>query len=82
MSDVIQKDRAEPASPVEPPPRNRRGRSECLFGLILGLLGLVASRLGNLWIAFDVFAQFTLQFAAIAAAFGMQGHPALKAAFK
>lgn len=73
MSDVTETDRAKPVGPIEalPPPRKRRGRSECLFGLILGLLGLVASRLGNLWIAFDVFSQFTLQFAVIAAAFGI-----------
>ncbi len=72
MSDVTEKVRKKPAGPAEtPPPRTRRGRSECLFGLILGLSGLVASRLGNLWIAFDVFSQFTLQFAAIAAAFGI-----------
>ncbi|MGQ0485105.1 MAG: endonuclease/exonuclease/phosphatase family protein [Hyphomicrobiales bacterium] len=74
MPDATEKDRAKPASPAETPllpPRKRRGRPECLFGLTLGLVGLVASRLGNLWIAFDVFSQFTLQFAAIAAAFGI-----------
>ncbi|MCB1381009.1 MAG: endonuclease/exonuclease/phosphatase family protein [Alphaproteobacteria bacterium] len=39
------------------------------MGLLIGVGGLIASRLGQLWIAFDVFAQFTLQFAIIAAAF-------------
>ncbi len=72
MSDASEKDRAKPASPIAPPPpRRRRGRFECLLGLALGLLGLVASRLGNLWIAFDVFSQFTLQFAVIAAGFAL-----------
>ena len=55
----------------EPQTRRRRpsGWLECLLGLAVGLAGLVASRLGQLWIAFDVFSQFTLQFAVIAAAF-------------
>ncbi|MGE3829691.1 MAG: endonuclease/exonuclease/phosphatase family protein [Parvibaculaceae bacterium] len=48
--------------------RRKRGRNACLFGLLAGLAGLVAGRLGGLWIAFDVFAQFTPQFATIAAA--------------
>ena len=56
-----------------PGPQTRRRRPsgwlECLLGLAVGLAGLVASRLGQLWIAFDVFSQFTLQFAVIAAAF-------------
>lgn len=73
MSDVTPKARSIPAGPIEAPPpkRKRRGRAQCLLGLILGLLGLAASRLGNLWIAFDVFSQFTLQFAAVAGAFGI-----------
>ena len=36
---------------------------------MLGVLGLAASRLGQLWIAFDVFAPFTLHFALVAVAF-------------
>lgn len=53
------------------PPKKRKapGRFECDLGLALGILGLIASRLGHLWIAFDVFAQFTLQFAVLTAAF-------------
>jgi len=39
--------------------------------MLLGLVGLVGGRLGHLWIAFDVFAQFTLQFALIAVSFAV-----------
>ena len=49
--------------------RRRAGKLECELGLGLGLLGLIASRLGQLWIAFDVFSQFSLQFALVTAAF-------------
>jgi len=55
-----------------PPKRRRRwrrGRIACLIGMLAGLGGLVAGRLGVLWIDFDVFAQFTLHFAAILLAF-------------
>jgi endonuclease/exonuclease/phosphatase (EEP) superfamily protein YafD len=47
------------------------GRFECNVGLLIGLVGLAASRLGHLWIAFDVFSQFTLQFAAVTLAFAL-----------
>jgi endonuclease/exonuclease/phosphatase (EEP) superfamily protein YafD len=61
------------AAPEQPSPskstRRRRGLIECQLGLLMGIAGLVGSRLGQLWIAFDVFSQFTLQFAAIALAF-------------
>lgn len=53
-------------------PRRKRkpsGRFECKLGLFLGLAALAASRLGQLWIAFDVFSQFTLQFAVVTVAF-------------
>lgn len=58
-------------TPPEPQSRRRRssGWLECLLGLAVGLAGLVASRLGQLWISFDVFSQFTLQFAVVTAAF-------------
>lgn len=49
--------------------RKRRGGLECQLGLLLGLAGLAASRLGQLWIAFDVFSHFTLQFAVVTVAF-------------
>lgn len=60
--------------PPQPDNGNRRkrkpsGRLECKLGLLLGLSGLIGSRLGQLWIAFDVFSQFTLQFAIVTLAF-------------
>jgi endonuclease/exonuclease/phosphatase (EEP) superfamily protein YafD len=59
------------SGPAEPAPKQRkwRGRVECQLGLLLGIGGLVGSRLGHLWIAFDVFSQFTLQFAVVTFAF-------------
>lgn len=55
------------------PRRKRRapGRLECQLGVLLGLLGLAMSRAGQLWIGFDVFSQFTLQFAVMTAAFAV-----------
>jgi endonuclease/exonuclease/phosphatase (EEP) superfamily protein YafD len=61
-----------PEQPEEEAPRRKRkptGRLECRLGFLLGLGLLAASRLGQLWIAFDVFAQFTLQFAVLTAGF-------------
>lgn len=49
--------------------KRRRGFGACLFGLFAGLAGLAASRLGQLWVGFDVFSQVTLQFAVMTAAF-------------
>lgn len=49
--------------------RRPGGRFECQLGILLGVGGLVGSRLGHLWIAFDVFSQFTLQFAILTAGF-------------
>lgn len=49
--------------------RKARGRLECELGILLGAGGLIGSRLGQLWIAFDVFSQFTLQFVLVTAAF-------------
>jgi endonuclease/exonuclease/phosphatase (EEP) superfamily protein YafD len=48
--------------------KRHRDRSGAMLALLLGLGGLCAGRLGLLWIRFDVFAQFTLQFALLAAA--------------
>ena len=55
----------------EPPRKKRRvlGAIECQLGILLGVGGLIGSRLGQLWIAFDVFSQFTLQFALVTLAF-------------
>ncbi len=55
--------------PEPQPKKKRRGYFSAALGLLLGLCGLMASRLGQLWIAFDVFAQFTLQFAFLTIAF-------------
>lgn len=58
--------------PEEQAPRKKRkptGGLECQLGLLLGLAGLAASRLGQLWIAFDVFSHFTLQFAVVTLGF-------------
>lgn len=49
--------------------RRPSGGFECKLGLLLGLSGLVGSRLGQLWISFDVFSQFTPQFAVVTVAF-------------
>jgi endonuclease/exonuclease/phosphatase (EEP) superfamily protein YafD len=47
------------------------GRSACFVVVVLGLLGALAGWLSNLWIAFDVFAQFSWHFWLIAAAFAV-----------
>jgi endonuclease/exonuclease/phosphatase (EEP) superfamily protein YafD len=51
--------------------RRATGWIECQLGILLGLGGLAASRLGHLWIAFDVFAHFTLHVAVVALAFAV-----------
>jgi endonuclease/exonuclease/phosphatase (EEP) superfamily protein YafD len=56
---------------VSPNGPRRQGRSACFTVLVLALGGAVAGWLGNLWIAFDVFAQFSLHFWLIAGAFGL-----------
>jgi endonuclease/exonuclease/phosphatase (EEP) superfamily protein YafD len=55
-----------------PPRKPRRfGRSACFTVFVLSLAGALAGWLGNLWIAFDVFAQFSLHFWLIAGAFAV-----------
>lgn len=49
--------------------RRRHGYLGCLLAITSAMLGLVAGRLGQLWIGFDVFSQFTLQFLIIILAF-------------
>jgi len=61
-----------PEQPEEEAVRKKRkptGGLECQIGFLLGLAALAASRLGQLWIAFDVFAHFTLQFAVMTLGF-------------
>jgi endonuclease/exonuclease/phosphatase (EEP) superfamily protein YafD len=48
---------------------SQTGARECMAGLVFGLMGIFAARLGHIWIAFDVFAQFTIQFVFVAAAY-------------
>ena len=72
MTDTVGKTVAPATAGGGQPPKLKRkagGRLECELGLVLGALGLAASRLGQLWIAFDVFSQFTLQFAVVALGF-------------
>ncbi len=60
----------DPLSPAEAAKkkRRRRGRLTCLLGIFAGVAGLVAGRLGELWIHFDLFAQFTVHFLILAVA--------------
>lgn len=56
---------------VSPKRPRRQGRSACFIVFVLALAGALAGWLGNLWIAFDVFAQFSLHFWLIAGAFAV-----------
>ena len=56
---------------VSPKRLVRRGRSACFTVLVLALAGVLAGWLGNLWIAFDVFSQFSWHFWLIAGAFAL-----------
>lgn len=72
MRDPADSPSETPEQPEEEAPRKKRkptGRIECQLGFLLGLGLLAASRLGQLWIAFDIFAHFTLQFAVMTAGF-------------
>lgn len=62
------------AQPTGQAPRKKRratGVIECRLGVLLGLVGLILSRAGQLWLDFDVFSQFTLHFAVLTAAFAI-----------
>ena len=59
---------AEVAPKKKPRPRGYLG---CILGLSLGLAGLAAARLGHLWVAFDIFSQFTPQFMFLVVAFSI-----------
>lgn len=56
-------------SSESPPRRRRRGGFACFIGILAGLAGVAGGWLGNLWIAFDVFAQFSYQFWLVLLAF-------------
>ena len=64
-----------PSATEDDKPKRKKHRdwSGASLALLLGLLGLIAARLGHLWIAFDVFSQFSVQFLflVVAAVFGM-----------
>ena len=61
----------EDSSPEARPRKRRRGRFACFVFALLGLAGVLGGWLGNLWIAFDVFAQFSYQFWLVALAFAI-----------
>ena len=65
MSDTKKKVVRKAAPEAEAAAKKRKGPKGylgCILGLSIGLGGLAASRLGHLWVAFDVFSQFTPQF--------------------
>ncbi|CAN5510014.1 endonuclease/exonuclease/phosphatase family protein [soil metagenome] len=66
-SDVPEPDDAPPVRPRT----RRRGRHACMFGILVGLGGLITGRAGALWIVLDVFAQFTPQFALLTLSFAI-----------
>ena len=51
--------------PKNPKRHKHRDWSGATVGLIIGLAGIFAARLGEIWIGFDIFAQFWIQFAFI-----------------
>lgn len=72
MSDISKKAIRKATPEAEAAAKRRKGHKGylgCIFGLSIGLAGLAASRLGHLWVAFDVFSQFTPQFIFLIAVF-------------
>lgn len=67
----LEPEQEEESSQEAPPRRRRRGRFACFVFALLGLAGVLGGWLGNLWIAFDVFAQFSYQFWLVAIAFAI-----------
>ena len=51
-------------SPETEKPKRRKHRdwSGAIIGLLVGMAGMFAARLGHIWIGFDIFAQFWMQF--------------------
>jgi endonuclease/exonuclease/phosphatase (EEP) superfamily protein YafD len=66
---------SKPVLPAVEPPKKRRNRdwTGATLALLIGVVGLCLGRLGHLWIRFDVFSQFSIQFLllAVAAVLGM-----------
>lgn len=58
----------DPDAPPKTPLRHREWGAATL-GLMAGVAGLIAARLGHLWPSFDVFAQFGAQFLILTGAF-------------
>jgi endonuclease/exonuclease/phosphatase (EEP) superfamily protein YafD len=56
--------KAAEALPLPVHRRRRRERIACIAGMFIAGAGLMAGRVGVLWIHFDVFSQFTLHFGA------------------
>ena len=72
MDDIKKKAVRKAAPEAKAAAKKRKGRKGylgCVLGLSVGLGGLAASRLGHLWVVFDVFSQFTPQFVFLIVAF-------------
>lgn len=65
---MLEQSGSEPEDPKRRLSPRHPGLLVCSLGLAGGSIGLAASRLGQLWVGFDVFAQCTLQFAVVTAA--------------
>ena len=73
---------ATPRIALGPKRRQHRDWSGAAIGLGLGIFGLILGRLGVLWIRFDVFSQFSVQFGLLAAACALGAFaPRLKSLF-
>ena len=59
-----------PVNPKSDKPKKKSHRdwSGATLGLAIGVLGLIMARLGHLWVGFDVFSQFFMQFFLLALA--------------
>lgn len=66
----------EQTPPLDPQQKVKRrhlwiGRVGAILGILVGITGLLLGRMGNLWIAFDIFSQLTVQFLALTTAFAV-----------
>jgi endonuclease/exonuclease/phosphatase (EEP) superfamily protein YafD len=67
----VRKDALDAEAAAKRKRKRPKGYLGCILGLSIGLAGLAAARLGHLWVAFDVFSQFTAQFVFLVLAFGL-----------